>query len=307
MARNSLPESLELLLDTMCNTFGGVMFITISMVITLMICQQQLTPEKQLEEEKKRLEACRKENLALNERRAREERRLAELEKLARKDEGEKDPGLAAAVAGLEQEIRKTKRECETLESELKIADEQLKRLDRDNRRRELENLEKRRELEKQKALLEDENQLLVQKLAVLRGQLAGIPVKHLHFSRSRKTTRSPYFIIVKGGKLYPAGNTFVGWRRDHITVHRENNIFQLIPLHGIPLATVNAKTLLASLPGFSRESHFLGVFVGDDSLASFVAFRRLLRSCGCMVDWEVYTRHCLVFLVTNPDYSAAN
>ena len=131
--------------------------------------------------------------------------------------------------------------------------------------------------------------------------------MKHLHFSRSRKTTRSPYFIIVKGGKLYPAGNTFVGWRRDHITVHRENNIFQLIPLHGIPLATVNAKTLLASLPGFSRESHFLGVFVGDDSLASFVAFRRLLRSCGCMVDWEVYTRHCLVFLVTNPDYSAAN
>ena len=55
MARRSLPESLELLLDTMCNTFGGVMFIAISMVITLMLSQQKLTPEKQREEEMRRL------------------------------------------------------------------------------------------------------------------------------------------------------------------------------------------------------------------------------------------------------------
>ena len=53
MARQSLPESLELLLDTMCNTFGGVMFIAISMVITLMLCQDMLTPQKRQEEEKR--------------------------------------------------------------------------------------------------------------------------------------------------------------------------------------------------------------------------------------------------------------
>ena len=34
-ARNSLPDSLELLLDTMCNTFGGVMFITLSLALLL--------------------------------------------------------------------------------------------------------------------------------------------------------------------------------------------------------------------------------------------------------------------------------
>ena len=34
MARkNHLPDSLELLLDTMCNTFGAIMFIAISIVV----------------------------------------------------------------------------------------------------------------------------------------------------------------------------------------------------------------------------------------------------------------------------------
>ena len=31
--KNKLPDSLELLLDTMCNTFGAIMFIAISLVI----------------------------------------------------------------------------------------------------------------------------------------------------------------------------------------------------------------------------------------------------------------------------------
>jgi hypothetical protein len=306
MARQSLSESLELLLDTMCNTFGGVMFIAISMVITLMICQQQLTPEKQLEEERKRLETCKKENASLNERLAREEHRLAELEKLARENVDEKDSGLATAVAELEQEIKKINRECDTLNSELKIADGQIRRLEHDNSRREKEISEKQLELKKQEAALKEENRRLVQELAILRGTLADIPVKRIDFARNQKTTHSPYFVIVKDGRLYPAGNLRVGWQRKYISVHREGNVLHLTPQHGMPLASVDPKNPLAEFSGFVKDSHFLWVLVSNESLAAFVKLRRMLRSSGCLVRWDIDTRY-LVYLVSNPSYSAAN
>ena len=39
--KKNLPDSLELLLDTMCNTFGGIMFIAISLVVLSQLVTQQ--------------------------------------------------------------------------------------------------------------------------------------------------------------------------------------------------------------------------------------------------------------------------
>ena len=46
MKKNHETESsLELLLDTMCNTFGGVMFIAIALIVVLSISSKISTPE----------------------------------------------------------------------------------------------------------------------------------------------------------------------------------------------------------------------------------------------------------------------
>ena len=41
MNKNRLSDSLDLLLDTMCNTFGGVVFIAISLAFAFFICRDQ--------------------------------------------------------------------------------------------------------------------------------------------------------------------------------------------------------------------------------------------------------------------------
>ena len=57
--KQKLPESLELLLDTMCNTFGGIMFIALSLIIISQIVSKNLnetSPEKRDKETIERLE-----------------------------------------------------------------------------------------------------------------------------------------------------------------------------------------------------------------------------------------------------------
>ena len=50
MARkNKLPDSLELLLDTMCNTFGAIMFIAISLVIISQVTTKIVKDMKPME------------------------------------------------------------------------------------------------------------------------------------------------------------------------------------------------------------------------------------------------------------------
>ena len=45
MSKKSLPDSLELLLDTMCNTFGGIMFIAISLILVSQMVSKKILKE----------------------------------------------------------------------------------------------------------------------------------------------------------------------------------------------------------------------------------------------------------------------
>ena len=303
MSRHSLPESLELLLDTMCNTFGGVMFIAISMVITLMIFHQQQTPEKQIEAEKKRLEECRKENRTLNERYKREHERLAKFKKLAKPAPGDNTADITAAVADLEQELRDLKRQRDRVNSEIELAEKQIRQLQDNNRRQDEQNS---REQEKQKKLLnelEEKNRKLSEELAALRETLKKTPIKQLHFTRNEKTSRGPYMMLIQGNRLYCAGTEPLR-SSDFVEVKRDGRIFLLLPRQGTPLAAIDEKNFFAHCPGLLQASHFLYIMVHDDSMAAFVNFRRMARSLGLPIYWAVQNRGILY--LTNTSYSAA-
>jgi hypothetical protein len=55
-AKKELPESLELLLDTMCNTFGGIMFIALALIIIYQLVTKQLKEMTPEEIDRKRIE-----------------------------------------------------------------------------------------------------------------------------------------------------------------------------------------------------------------------------------------------------------
>ena len=304
MNRHSLPESLELLLDTMCNTFGGVMFIAISMVITLMICQRHMTPEKQIEAEKKRLEACRQEHQFLEKRYEHEQKRLERIKKLAHSDENDGASDLAAAVVKLEQELRELKRQRDTLESEIKITEEQTRRLAQKNSRQEQQNRQKKQLLANGQSELEAENRRLADELGSLQAVLQNTPVKRVDFARNEKTSRIPYVMIIKNNRLFCAGSPPL-LSSERVDIRREGNILRFFPLQGVPLNSIDARNVLEYCPGYFPEAHFFWIMVSDDSLAAFVKFRRTLRAMNHLVYWYTANRYVLN-LVAHADYSAA-
>ena len=70
MAKNSLPESMDLLLDTMCNTFGGVMFIAIALSLALFAGQIKRPEPPPPENEQEKLEQMQAVNQQLEQEKA---------------------------------------------------------------------------------------------------------------------------------------------------------------------------------------------------------------------------------------------
>lgn len=76
--KNKLPDSLELLLDTMCNTFGAIMFIAISLVIISQVTTKMIRDMQPQEITEEYLKQMRERIRALEDELAVEEQKMAE-------------------------------------------------------------------------------------------------------------------------------------------------------------------------------------------------------------------------------------
>ncbi|MCR4575218.1 MAG: hypothetical protein K5787_15775 [Lentisphaeria bacterium] len=76
--KNHLPDSLELLLDTMCNTFGAIMFIAISIVIISQLSTKAIKEKAPVEITEEYLEELREKVQKLEEELEEEERKMNE-------------------------------------------------------------------------------------------------------------------------------------------------------------------------------------------------------------------------------------
>ena len=55
MSKEHLPGSMVLLLDTMCNTFGGVVFIALTLSLAFLFSQSRTSPPDDIEKIKQDL------------------------------------------------------------------------------------------------------------------------------------------------------------------------------------------------------------------------------------------------------------
>lgn len=150
--RRTSGSSLELLLDTMCNTFGGVMFIAISLVVIAAMLppvspsrpiaetEEAAGIRRELEQLQSRLEAIRKEREELepfrklqnNDARAKLLEELAALRES--RDQAEMGRNLAAAARrALELETASSLRELAECEKKLSRLDETITELKRNH------------------------------------------------------------------------------------------------------------------------------------------------------------------------------
>lgn len=302
MAKNSLPESMDLLLDTMCNTFGGVMFIAIALSLALFAGQIKRPEPPPPENEQEKLEQMQAVNQQLEQEKAQLEQEFTALQQKIRTQEKNTSP-LAVEIADLESEEKKSRRELQTAEQKSRSAEAKKNHLQKHNNALEEKNHDTAREQDKQEKQNSSEQRDLEKTIAALELRLKKMPVRKLHFALQERTSRRPYFTILKNGELCRLG--FSGTKSsDEVTVKRDGNTLNLFAKRGYAIDMISADNI-GSVLKFDKSKIFLWVIVHPDSFKKFVTFRRMLRQLGYQVHWYVEAKPVL-YLMENVEYEAS-
>lgn len=271
-----LESSLELLLDTMCNSFGGVMFIAISLIIVLTMTQKASVSEsenfKNLEEMQSKLEELKKEFKEL-------ESKTADVSALV--DQLKNDPRRKFLA-----DIVKLKAMAKKLEAENNITSVELKVQQRKNQELDLKKEKVQKQLDTKTAQHQkiiDENIKLDSKLNDLRDELKRKTTGHITFKTMNVSKKIPYFLIVNEGKIWRVGPEKLR-NEPHSDVKftkKDGNIICVIsdPSAGVPLLdgeyiSGEAMHLLNSLP----KDRFPEFSIHSNSVRDFCKFREELK-----------------------------
>ncbi len=254
-------SSLELLLDTICNTFGGVLFISLLVVVLLNLSSTKKTTTPPSKPEQQQLEEVVAAHVSDLEELKRQ-RRL--LESLTKDEESLVDPTALA-------EWRRLQAARKTMKSQLDEKSEHIEQIAKSTMQRnevvnELDQLQKkiastRATLQKTLAALEREEQL--------RTRTAELP-------KMKDTRKTSGTLFLKGGRLYVA--TLPGERGMILNdadceTKVVNNKRQGFPKAGggQRLTRETANALAANLANtYDREQHFITIFVWKDSFEEF-------------------------------------
>ena len=289
--RRSPSSSLELLLDTMCNTFGGIIFIAISLIVVISALPSAV-------EALARADSGRREAAALtSELRALERQLTAADEKVRHQDELadmlEADPRRHKLELLLRQEKARERLEAglallaarrDAAEREARLAAAETAGRERAVAAARDEAARRQRELSTAQSLQDELNRELA----------STAPASAIVFRRLASSDRRPYFLLLRAGRLWRLGPDD---RADGSMVpsddvsyeHRGNAFFcEPKPSAGVPLLedgelSPAARQRLASL-GEDRVPYFS---VEPDSAAVFFTLRERWKKTGELHGWR--------------------
>ena len=198
--RSEEDSSLELLLDTMCNTFGGVMFIAISLAV--MISMKSAVSTVQEADPTEKLASLQKELTSLQQVFAikkQETERLA----LAVKNMSN-DPRLILVneIAFLEQKLKEKLLEVKLKEQKRLLIQTQLTDILSKN----LKIANALKESKEKNIVLEKEIKIFEEELDKQKKIVSALVPKNLVFNTMVEKNLAPYYIIVNEGKVWLVG-----------------------------------------------------------------------------------------------------
>lgn len=269
-------SSLELLLDTMCNSFGGVMFIAISLIIVLTMVQKAPAADsenfKNLEEMQAKLEELKKEFKEL-------ESKTADVSALVEQLKNDPRRKYLADIVKLKAMADKLKTENELSSAELKVQNRKNQELDLKK-----EKIQKQLDTKTaQHQKIVDENIKLDNKLKELREELKRNSSGHITFKTMTVSKKIPYFLIVNENKIWRVGpEKMHGDPHPDVKFLKENNHIICIineASAGVPLLdgeniSAEAQQLLNDLP----PDRFPDFSIHSNSLKDFCKFREELK-----------------------------
>lgn len=269
-------DSLDLLLDTMCNLFGGIVFV--ALLVALLAGD----------------DASKKVNPSRSPSQDLLEREIANLEEeeKALKQVLEEEAKQGASKASVEDQaaVKTLKRELEALRQALALASgdksggQDLGQFLQEAKERKL-NLEKEAiRLENQKKSLKEEKERLAKRMADLkkRGEEAvEEKIQGFRFPRERASAKKPYWILLSGDEVFPVRNADSGWSywEKYVTVRPSPNRDEIRPIPGRGLKS--EKEIRGVFSSISSASFYPVFFVAPDSFARFRKAREIALEMG--------------------------
>ena len=281
--KTALPESLELLLDTMCNTFGGIMFIAISLIIMSQMLTktlQNMTTEQYSEQLMARLEQqvrVLERDIVLLSKKIAEKKSRAE-------DFSPEKKALIEQFLLAEQETVRLQAEQDQLAAKIAAAQEKLKRLQQTAQAKtdELQKLIRKNEAEKQ--VNDRLRQQLEQEIRKQNEQLKAIQPKTLRFSIDETTDLAPWFVLVYDGKIYRTGKDFSDSSEVRVETLEGGRAYRLLPIRGTALSTTPEKDLSRLFAQIAPSRYFIFLCTDNESYSTLLVTRRFLRNTGYKV-----------------------
>ncbi|OYW76065.1 MAG: hypothetical protein B7Z37_10485 [Verrucomicrobia bacterium 12-59-8] len=290
--RPNSDQSLDLLLDTLCNMFGGIILISCLLALLTSHKTAPAGAPTELSETQGRL---------LAERIDAAKSELAGLQKLSEKKKDSGQDKLQTLVQE-RNELQATQDRLRKEQSAQMNADSGTSEDpagDITELRSEVKALDQRHaDAKARKEAADKKARDLAAQIQSLRNKITAEDekhVEHVRFPKERAITKSPLNVLLKYGAIYPmqdaSGEHFSGITR----VMKDNEEFEAIPKksEGIPISdTAAARRLLAS---YKRWGGYVSLYVYPDSFEAFRAFKALIIEAGLDYGFDVYPEHFII------------
>jgi len=281
--KRTLPESLELLLDTMCNTFGGIMFIAISLIIMSQMLAKSLKDmtteqysERLMAQLERQVQVLEQDIVLL-------QAKIAKQKEKAEAFSPEKK-ALILQVLDAEQESNRLRADLEQLALKIAAAQEKLKRLlnEEQSKAEELKKLKQKNDAERQ--VHEKLRQELEREISRQSEQLKAIQPKTLRFAADTQTDLERWFVFAYDNKLYFMGRNFGNSPDVRVETLEQDRVFRVIPVRGTSLSTDPEKDLDRLFGRIDPSQHYIYLTTDNDSYSTLLVTRRYLRNKGYKV-----------------------
>ena len=287
MAKGAESDSLELLLDTMCNTFGGIIFLAFSVSLMLFSSKQfQETQPAEIVNEA--------EHTALQQEVQENRNKVKKLESMNQQQARQFKKMKSASqlnqdgVKKLEKTLRKTNTEIDTLAKENKELEQKIK-----DDKQQIKDVKKTvQNIHRTIDYLKEKERKLEEEVAELKEKMP--PKEKISFTRVTKTSLTPYWIFIDNGKIYPLGTSATD--NEYVGTTVSGKVIRITLKRGIPISKPVSGELISYISGINRYYYFCKFVIKPDSFQDFVVLRRYLRSMKYNVNFTVTTDFTLYY-----------
>jgi FtsZ-binding cell division protein ZapB len=281
-SKNSAGESLDLLLDTICNTFGAIILIAILVAI---ITQNTPSPNDVLESTSAEL---------LDRQIATSQREIEELREVVNSASS-----ISSEVETLRSERSRLRTEIQVLlgtdahdNSEANTSIEGVAQEINDSSSAIAEAKQNAAQMENALSTARENSERLAKRLLNLQKSLGEVRVaqqRELRFPKERSSDLSPIWIMFRGDRIIPLVTPSLdpNWR-DFDLKEGESGV-RYTAKSGAGFASSEATRIATDFSSAvgSKESWFFACLVSPDSVDAFAAFREASAKAGLNYGWE--------------------